>query len=94
MRLQSARSDHARLVSGIDPRQIGYWLHAVELWARSYSQYIAARADNRELKADLNVARELENIELYRNVQWEGKDFDPIAGAIDLALEALRWRNG
>ncbi len=65
-----------------------YFLSEDELWARSYSQYIALRAADgvlwKQLKSDPNGLR----LGLY----WEHGDFAPIMQAFDALFLRLGWR--
>jgi hypothetical protein len=90
--LQRASRSKAPLEPGADARQIDYWLQPPELWARAYAQYVAVRANNREMLIDLQVSIDLEDIGLYKNVQWDSTDFEPIAATIDTVLEELEWQ--
>lgn len=72
--------------------QLLNWLEPVEGWARAYAQYITLRSGNRALRRDLKMAIDLGGIEIYRHVQWEDSDFEPIAETIDAAFRRLGWR--
>lgn len=90
--LRAVHQGRKPLEAGAAIRQIHYWLEKPELWARAYAQYVAARAENIEMTNDLQVSQDLEDIQIYKNVQWDSDDFEPIAMAIDAALKKLGWR--
>lgn len=64
-----------------------YLLTPHELFARSYSQYIAEKSGDRDLLAALADAQTLPYPE-----QWDDDDFAPIRAAFDRLLEGLGWR--
>lgn len=68
-----------------------YVTSASELWARSYTQYIATRANDHtvlshfaQLEADIGLP-------LTLHYQWEATDFVQIAEEIDLLFRSLGW---
>lgn len=71
-----------------DPQFTGYLLDRRELWARSYSQYIAQRSGNAAMLAQ--VIRETDD-PMYGDRQWSDEDFAPIAAAIDALFRGLGW---
>ena len=76
---------------GTDRRQLDYWLVPQEVWARAYAQYVAVRSGSPLLLRDLQTSIDIESLPLYRNVQWQADDFEPIASAIDTALRQIGW---
>lgn len=71
-----------------DRRYLRYQLGGDELWARSYSQYIATKSRQPDMIAELAGLRENE---MYKDIQWDDDDFAPIAEAIDQAFVSLGW---
>jgi hypothetical protein len=92
-RFQALRTGRAPLRPGERLARIDYWLQPQELWARVYAQYIATCSDSESLLSDVELARELEHLPNYRNVQWDREDFTPIAAAIDAAFLQMGWRS-
>lgn len=77
--------------AGISRKYVRYLSEWVELWARSYSQYIAVRSKNATMLAQLNVLRERTG-RVYYPKQWDDDDFEPIAQAFDELMLNLGWR--
>lgn len=75
----SVRPDKAYLV---------YATSDVEVFARSYAQYIAVRSGNQEM---LKAVRDSRMSTLYPGLQWEDSDFEPIATAFDNLMKAKGW---
>jgi hypothetical protein len=92
-RFQALRSGREPLRPGERLARIDYWLQPQELWGRAYAQYIATRSDSENLLSDVELARALEHLPNYRNVQWDREDFTPIAAAIDTAFLQMGWRS-
>ncbi len=63
-----------------------YLLKPIELWARSYSQYIAQKSGNAELLRDLE-----ERLEEAPLTHWTEESFRSIMEAIDKLFVRLRW---
>jgi hypothetical protein len=63
-----------------------------ELWSRSYTQYIANRAHNADLKDSLEALRTETSGRLHFQLQWEDNDFENIAIAIEAMFNRLGWR--
>jgi hypothetical protein len=61
----------------------------VELWARSYSQYIATRSGDPDLLKGIDMQRDPGR--LYKDFHWSDEDFAPIAAAIDAMFKKLGW---
>ena len=68
---------------------LSYNLRVEELWARSYAQWVATRADTALLMADLQRARVGER---RFAAYWRDDDFVPIATAIDALFDGFGWR--
>jgi len=66
-------------------------LEAVEIWARSYAQYIALRSGDKQMMREVEYRRRIET-DVRRNEQWEWDDFAAIAMAIDAEFGDLGWR--
>jgi SPP1 gp7 family putative phage head morphogenesis protein len=69
-----------------------YYLKSdVELWARSYAQYVATRSGDSVLLKSIEGALVQARNETGYPVQWEAEDFAPIASAIDDLFRAKGW---
>jgi len=72
-----------------DRKMLEYYFSSEEIWARSYSQYIAVKSQNRLLLDQLSAER---NIPVYGDcIQWDDEDFAPIAAAIDELFMEMGW---
>lgn len=68
-----------------------YHLRVWELWARSYAQYVASRANNRAtLEFLLNQQTVLPTGEVLV-YQWDHDDFVSIADEIEMLFQRLGW---
>ena len=77
----------AKLASTRNPDtidQMNYLLKPQEIWARSYAQFIAERANNNTLTRELQDAFNI-------GKQWTKDDFAPIATAIETMFRNLGW---
>ncbi len=81
------QSELAKATFTQQKKYLKYLLTDKEVWARTYSQYIAVRSGNKKLLEQLDVCRK-EN----KRSQWQDDDFEPIAEAIDSFFEKLGWR--
>lgn len=79
--------DALRNTPGTDRRYLGYLRMKEEVWARAYTQYVAARSDNALLKNELSVMQAWPN-----HMHWEDADFESVANVIDELFAALGWR--
>lgn len=70
------------------PSFIDYLLDPSELWARSYSQYVASKSQSRAMLEGVKDARQSK---LYAEAQWDEQDFGAITKAIDDLFTALGW---
>lgn len=69
---------------------VEYTLRPQELFARAYARYVAVRAGNADLLAELN--REHANwIVLSYRQSWSDADFAAVASALDSLFERLGW---
>jgi hypothetical protein len=75
----------------VDMKFRDYLLDPTEVWARSYSQYIAVRSGDPRLLGQLELTRK-RGTRLYYPRQWEDDDFEPIAASIDTLFQRLGWR--
>lgn len=66
-----------------------YFLRKHEIWARSYSQYIAQKSGDVEQLAQLGRIRAVPGI--GKLIQWDDDDFKPIAAAIDDLFKKKGW---
>jgi hypothetical protein len=71
-------------------RHRSYLLEWRELWARSYSQYIAAKSGDSGMLEAIGKIRE-NGIGGDRFSQWSEEDFKPIAAAIEAMFTKLGW---
>lgn len=67
---------------------LDYLVTTEEVWARSYTQYVAVRSGDDMLRAV--IAEERRDV-MYGSSQWDDDDFEPIARAIDRLFKALGW---
>lgn len=74
-------------------RYLEYLLSPNEIWARSYSQYIAHKSNSEVLLADLKQERqEIAGSQDPIPKQWEEANFLPIFTAIEKLLADMGWR--
>lgn len=94
--LSSVRALEALDVSGImveipiNKKYVNYLLKKEEIWARSYAQYIAANSSDFYLELQLAERINAFKGRVYTS-QWNDKDFEPIATAIDTLFRKLGW---
>lgn len=69
---------------------VGYLLSSDELFARSYSQWVATNSNNAEMIGQLNVQISYSQNSLMPE-QWPLTEFEPIAEAIDELFRSLKW---
>jgi hypothetical protein len=67
---------------------IEYLLSPVELWGRSYGQYIGTRSGDRDILAGVDHWLKNPN-EWSSNRQWGKTDFEPVANAMDAIFKEL-----
>lgn len=67
-----------------------YYLQGRELFARSYTQYLAAKSKNRVLLHQVRQRRESVEGRFYQ-VQWAEDEFRAVAQAFDQILEEYGW---
>jgi hypothetical protein len=72
-------------------QHMSYVTSANELWARSYAQYIATRANEPAVLAHFTQLEVDIGLPLTLHYQWEVADFAPIADEIDLLFQYLGW---
>jgi hypothetical protein len=70
---------------------IDYLLKSNEVFARSYSQYIATRANSPKWREELDHTRTVE-YDAYQATQWDDDDFAPIAEAFDALFREIGAR--
>ncbi len=68
-----------------------YATSASELWARSYAQYIATRANDSAVLANFAQLEVDIGLTLTLNYQWDIADFVQIANEIDVLFRYLGW---
>ena len=66
-------------------------LDSVELWSRSYAQFIAIRSGDGSLVAALNALRRRSPNDVYFPRQWPDDDFVGIEAAIEQLFWSLGW---
>jgi hypothetical protein len=69
---------------------VRFLLKYTELWARSYSQYVAVKSQNTTLLQQLANDREHQELP-YNWAHWEDDDFAPIVAVIDRLLRRKGW---
>lgn len=69
---------------------VDYLLDRRELWARSYTQYVATRSQDPTLLEWL----QREQLHYSYKEHWKDESFEPVAKAIDGIFEKLGWRHG
>lgn len=79
-RLEAMMNDPATPADIVE--HLRYLTSPVELWGRSYAQYIAARSGNKAMLAELAAMR-ASDAPWTRNRQWSTTDFEVVANAID-----------
>lgn len=87
----TAVRDIAALTASTEPgvaKFMQYLLKPEELWARSYSQWVALRSGDRDLLRGVDYYRKI--VKLVQ-LQWAWDDFDPIAAGIDDLMRRLGW---
>jgi hypothetical protein len=71
-------------------KHIRYLLKPEEIWARSYSQFVASRSSRPIMKKQLQ--KEMESLEGFVfKTQWPDSEFAPIDAAIEEAFRSLGW---
>ena len=74
------------------PSMVNYLLSKHELWARSYSQYIAVKSQDPQALAELRKLQTQSASTHGYPTQWSDEEFKPIEAAFDALFEALGWR--
>ena len=79
-----------------DARHIDYLSSPKERFARAYSQWIALRSKDPEMRRELDVVRDRESkAKLPYPDQWTDEEFEPIAAAFDDMFREMGWlKNG
>ena len=75
----------------VDNAYVLYLLRAQELWARSYSQFIATKSKNSILQNQLEYRLQPSANGLYYWEHWDNQDFLPIMAAIEAVFRQLGW---
>ena len=75
----------------VDRKFLRYLSQTHEVWARSYTQYIAVKTGDPVAIAQLKKLRERKDGRLYYPAQWDDEDFQPIFDAIENLLRLLGW---
>jgi hypothetical protein len=81
-------------IASAHPRAVAvaiYLLLQAELWARSYTQWIAERSGDSILTAQLIAARWQQIGPIHLPRHWEDDDCGPVANAIDDVFWRLKW---
>jgi hypothetical protein len=74
-----------------DVAWINYALLPDELWARSYSQYIATKAEAQVLQMQIGLQRRMARGTIQYDGYWTKHDFHPVMDQIDQLFRALGW---
>jgi hypothetical protein len=74
-----------------DRKMVEYLLGARELFARSYTQYIALRGQDSDMKHWLRVVIEATPGDDLPT-QWTHEDFVPVTQALDILFRRQAWR--
>jgi hypothetical protein len=77
----------------VDSKHVRHLLNPIELWARSYAQYVVNRGHSSALRASLDAFRLRAEGRVYYPQQWEDDDFGPIDEAIEGAFRRMGWRS-
>lgn len=75
----------------VDKPYVEYLLKAEELWARSYSQFVAAKSGDPEILLQLNKERERPAGGINYEQYWTDPDFQPIMAEIESVFRRLGW---
>ena len=75
----------------VNKSYVGYLLQAEELWARSYSQFIATQSRDPALLRQLGQEQERPVSGIYYPKQWGDADFQPIRAEMQTIFRGLRW---
>lgn len=78
--------------SAVDQAHVDRLLDRVELWARSYAQYVVNRSGSAVLRASLEAFRTRVPGHVYYPQQWEDDDFGAIDSAVEALVRRLGWR--
>lgn len=71
---------------------LAYAMLDAELFARSYSQFVALASGTTALRAELRAAlQRIQAVRIYLPLQWEADDCAPVAGALEELLIGLGW---
>lgn len=84
---ESYRNLAAMAAADPSDQHLRYLLQPVELWGRSYAQWIATRSADADMLAELARMRASENA-WTSNRQWGRTDFEKVAAAIDAVFRA------
>ena len=68
-------------------KYLDYTQQEREVWARSYSQYVAEKSTSSALKSELSTMLSEQKLPL----QWQADDFAPIKDAIDEVFKERGW---
>lgn len=75
----------------VDKRYVEYLLEAEELWARSYSQFVATQSRDPALLRQLAQERDRPVNGIYYPKHWDDADFLPILTEMETLFRGLRW---
>ena len=72
---------------------LAYFTSAVEIWARSYEQFIATNCQNREIKVEFQRQKrdQLQTFSGGVRLYWTNKDFVPINRAMKMLFRSIGW---
>jgi hypothetical protein len=86
------RADGSEAAHSVDRKYVGYLLKWNEVFARSYAQYIAVRAKDPVLRAELDAERAGHGQTYHYHQAWDDDDFEPIAQSFDRLFAKRGWR--
>jgi hypothetical protein len=85
------RRQGRRVIEPVIPAIIEYYLRPRELFARSYTQYIATTSQDNVLLRQLASLRGTKENELVYNDFWNDDDFETIATALEALFLSKGW---
>ncbi len=86
----------ARGISAEQDEYLDYLQDPHELWARSFSQYVAIRAGDGPVREAyrqrVDLRRHGAKAKAFAEIHWRADDFKPIREALDALFQAKGWR--
>lgn len=78
-------------ILNVNPAYVEYLLKPEELFARSYSQFVAVSSNDPVLLAQVGRQQNRKGNEIGYNILWDDEDFEPIAQAFESLFRRLGW---